>query len=352
MTHRSAVVLVAVGLAFLCGGCSSFYSTQYYKFSGTVLDADTGGPVPRAAIYIAESEGDLFGPSRAYQDEVPWYVKGPVYIDTSELHFGRRAQNRYLFLTADETGKFTTVWRHDIVRSGIFPFTLFRSGKLRSIAFAVGAPGHADRVVVFGKTADGKGFASSADTVAMPGNVLPAIGIAPGESAGLKPVSIQTAYLRTRYPQGPTGAARDLFEQAEKAFSQQQFSQALNLYDRALKEAPDQPLILLTKMDALYRIGHYQDVLAAGAHYVDLYPDVGFAHKVIADAAYKLGQLDLSKHHMIEAMQLDPEFPSGYLSLLLLDGGYAKVPAHWLPPAEIWTGISTGPVPMGWRQVW
>jgi tetratricopeptide (TPR) repeat protein len=350
---RRSVALVAASLLFSVSyGCSTFYSTQYYKVSGTVVDASTGAPVPRAAIYIAESKKDLFGPLRVYKDEVPWYVKGPVYVDTSELQFGRSAQNRYLFLMADENGKFVTVWRHDVVRSGIFPFNLFGAARLRGVAFAVGAPGHSDKVVEYTETRDGKAFAGSADAVRMADNALAAIPIAPGESGGLKHGPIQAAYLRVRYPAGPGGAAKDLFEQAEKAFSQQQFGQALNLYDSALKESPDQPLILLMQMDALYRMGRYQDTLNAGARYLHLYPDVGFAHKIIADSAYRLGELGLSKQHMVIAMQLDPEFPSSLLSLVLVDRGYAEMPARWLPVSDIWTAMPTGPAPTEWRVVW
>lgn len=336
MARNRIVLLVAVGIALLSCGCSTFYSTAYYKFSGRVVDARTGVPLPHAAIYIAESKKDLFRTPRAYQDEVPWYVKGPVYVDTSGLVFGRRAQNRYLFLMADDSGKFTTVWRHDVVQSGIFPFNLLKSRKLKNIAFAVGAPGHSDRIVAFDKTSEQKAFAASENILGMPDNALPAVRLTTENANGLSPGPILTAYLRVHYPPAPRGDALVFFEQAEKAFSQGQFGPALNLYDKALKNAPNQPLVLLMKMDTLYRIGQYEDVLAAGRSYIRLYPDVGFAHKIVADAAYKLGELDLSKQENVLAMQLDPEFPSAYLSLILQDPSYARLPVHWLAPSEIW----------------
>ncbi len=350
MTQRSPAVLAVIAVAFVCSGCGTFYRTEYYKFSGAVVDADTGAPIPRVAIYIAESEDDIFGPLRIYQDEVPWYVKGPAYLDTSELHFGRRAQSRYLFLMADEAGEFTTVWRHDIVKSGVLPLALLKSGRLNSIALALGAPGYSERVVTFEETSDGQEFAYRTDPVGMPYNALPAISVSRGDSGNLKPRPIEAACLRTRYPSGPVGPAGSLFEEAEKAFSEKAFGQALRLYDKALEEAPHHPLVLLMRMDALYRLECYEEVLEAAEHYVRLYPDVGFAHVVIADAAHMLGRRDLNKHHLTKAMQLDPEFRNTYLSLVNLDRGYAEVPEYWLPLAEVWTDVSTGPAPLEWRR--
>jgi len=77
-------------------------------------------------------------------------------------------------------------------------------------------------------------------------------------------------------------------------------------------------------------------VLRDGERYVSLHPHLGFAHKIIADAAYQVANWALDRKHLILALQLDPEFKHSYLNIRKLDPRFAELPPGWLPPEEIW----------------
>jgi hypothetical protein len=189
---RVAAAIVAVSMVLACSGCATSYATQYYKFSGTIVDSKSGAPVPRAAIYIAESTDDFFRPVRVYADEIRWYVGG---VDISALVFRRPAENRYLFLMADDEGRFSTVWRHNVVVSGFLPVEMFKSTRQKHVSFVVGARGYADRVISLEHTAKGEAFASSEEPVRMTENALAHITLDAGKPGATKPKPIERAYL-------------------------------------------------------------------------------------------------------------------------------------------------------------
>ncbi|HOX36420.1 MAG TPA: outer membrane protein assembly factor BamD [Candidatus Brocadiia bacterium] len=290
------------------------------------MDNESGKPVPRAAIYIAETESDFFKPPRKYKDEVPDYDS-----DASNRVFSREAANRYLFLMADDNGEFTTVWRHDAIYG-----VLSDKQELKTIAFVVAAQGYSERICSYKTTVENKVFVTSDEPHKLSDNPLPPIEIEKGSVRTLAPSPIFASLLRTRYPKAPTGAARDLYLKAENAFAKKKYEESIRFYKESLKITPDQPLALLMLIDAYYVSGEIEKTIEMGERYVELYPEIGFAHKIIADAAFNKGDMILNKKHLVKAMQLDLEFRHTYFDLCRLDGRYTRTPEGWLRPLAIW----------------
>jgi tetratricopeptide (TPR) repeat protein len=324
------LVLLLCATGWVSYGCATVFYTEYYLFSGKIVDAETGKGIPRAALYIGESADDFFKPPRIYKDDVPSYN-----ADASAHRFNRDRANRFLFLAADDSGAFTTVWRRDVIRT-FFVLWPFGGNKLPSISFCVGARGYSDQVVSFASTADGEAFADSGSVVDMKENPLPPISLQEGLRGVKTPAPVQAAILRTRYPPAPRGKAGDLFAQGEAAFGEKDYEGALRYYAEALKLAPGDPTILIGRVDALYWLFRFKEVLTEGSRYVARYPHVGFVQTILADAAFHLGDQETNREYLIRAMQLEPEFKGSYEKLCALDPRFAEMPEGWPPPEKIW----------------
>jgi|GEM_PF-2924210 len=316
----------------LTAGCATWHSREYYLFTGSIVD-EQDGPVPFAAVYIAQTPEDLYKPPRVYSHEA-----FPGNTDISPTIFGREKANRLLYFRADDNGEFETVWRRDIVRKVVLPF-IWPDGSLKQITFAVGLPGYSQRIVSFEKQDDGKAFVYGYESVGLESNTLQPITLEQGREVVEPPVSIDASLLRTRHPRPPSGEGAEIFRQGEEAFSERNFREALQKYNEALEQSPDHPLILMTRLNSHYRLGEYQQVLEKGDQDIRLCPQYGFLHKIIADAAFRLSRWESNHQHLIKAHQLDPEFPYSYSSLWKLDPRFAVVPKGWLPPSEIYDNI-------------
>jgi tetratricopeptide (TPR) repeat protein len=290
---------------------------------------DKDKPLPFAAVYIAETPEDFYKAPRVYSSEI-----SPGNADVSALVFQREKANRLLHFRADDNGEFQTVWRRDIISNALLPLVLFK-GSLKQIAFAVGLPGYSQKVVSVERQADGKRFVRGQDPVRLEPNILPPIVLEPGEEVIKPPVSIDASLLQIHHPGPPSGKAAELFALGEKAFTERKFGDALKKYNEALEKAPNDPRILMSRLDTYYWLGQYQEVVEKGEEILELYPEYGFVHKMIADAAFLLSQFELNREHLIKAQQLDPEWPYSYTSLWKLDPRFAVVPAGWLPALKI-----------------
>ena len=311
----------------LTAGCATYFTKEYYLFSGRIFD-ERDKSLPFAAVYIAETPEDFYKPPRVYSHEV---LRGNA--DVSARLFGREKANRLLYFRADDNGKFQTVWRRDVIQNRPL---FFPKKPLHQIAFAVGLPGRSQRIVSFEKQASAKPFVYGDDSVRLKPNILPPITLEPGDEVIAPPVSIDASLLRLRYPEPPSGEAREMFKQGEKAFAERNFREALQRYNEALEKSPGHPLILMTRLNSHYRLGEYVEVLEKGERDIKLCPEYGFLHKIIADAALQSSRWELNRQHLIKAHQLDPEFPHSYSSLWQLDPRFAVVPKGWLPPSRIY----------------
>lgn len=323
----AAVVLCA-------GGCATSYQTEYYLFGGKVVDADSGEPIARAALYIAESEADFFKPPRVYAEE---YSANdlPVAAFGARATFGRDAANRFLFLMADDNGHFQTIWRRDVIRHSFFPIAVMSPSPLRTISFAAGARGYSDRIVSVGSLNGGREFARNKDCARAEENLLAPIVLHKGGEWSIHPESIEVKLLMPRRPIAPSGKAGTVYQKAETAFRKKQWKEALALYDQALAAEPEQPLVWLFRLDTLWRLNRFNEALEEGKRYLDKYPHVGYAYTILSDCAYPLGDAELNRSYLIKAMQLDPEFWFAYVRLWQFDGQYSMLPEGWLPSAKV-----------------
>lgn len=319
----------------LCaGGCATSYQTEYYLFSGKVVDAESGEPIARAALYIAESEKDFFKPPRVYAEECS-AIESPAAEFGAGATFGRDAANRFLFLMADDDGQFQTIWRRDVIRYNLFPLALMSPSPLRTISFAVGARGYSDRIVSVSSLNGGKEFARNRDCARVEENLLPPIVLHKGRERSIHPESIEAKLLKPRRPIAPFGKAGTLYQQAETEFQKGQWKEALAFYDQALEAEPEQPLVWLFRLDALWRLNRFKEALEEGKRYLDKYPHVGYAYTILSDCAYPLGDAELNRSYLIKAMQLDPEFLFAYPRLWLFDSKYVVLPEGWLRSWEV-----------------
>lgn len=319
-------------LLVCCTGCGTTFSKQYYLFSGQVVDAESGAPVPRASVYIAAEPDDLFAPPHDYSqlDEPNRSVAFRI--------FERQGANRYLFFKTDDEGRFQTVWRRDAMSYRPFPLMFFPD-RLNEVAFCVGSKGYITERPAFKRSLFQRGYAWSPDAIALQPNELGTLTVRKGSGPGLdpKPAPIADRYLQTRFPlQGVL--AEDEFKWAEQAFGRKDYAQALKGYDAALARElnPAHPLLMFKRLDMLYLLGRYEETLQYGNEYLAHFPHVGFVHKIIADAAFKLGRQDLNRAHLIRASQLDPEFEASLRNLAQLDPRFGLMPEGWPWFYELW----------------
>lgn len=331
MMQRGLYGSLLLGLIVAALGCATSFRSEYYLFSGQIQDAATGQSIPRASVYMADDARDFFAPPRLYKDEVPSYNK-----DISQIMFGRQGMNRYLFFKADEAGRFTVVWRRDRIATRPFPLIFFLPLRRSTIAVMAAAPGYSDGLVTQTRSIQHRHFLAARHSVRLQDNALSPIALQKGQTRGPRPQPIWIEYLRTRYPVFPLGGAGAEFAQAESAFHRNDFSKALSHYDAALKKSPGHPYVQLMRLDALFALGRWAEVIEQGEDYLKTYPEVGFAHKIVADAALRLGCRDLNHAHLVRAMQLDPEFRASFIDLCFTDLAYISAPEGWLPVNQVW----------------
>ena len=333
MKHRKrglSLIFIVILLCLFLTGCKTTFTTKYYHFTGRVVNKDTGKGIPNAEVYIAEKTEDFYSSPRQYNDQVPSWS-----TDVSKAMFGREAANRRLFFITDEYGRFSTVWRKDCIYSWFTP-SFFTGRKISAISFAVNVPGYGQEMKRFHFTEKNTSFRSGEKCYHIPENSLKDILVEKTDRAYPVPGPIYKEHLRPRLPGPPEGRAREYLISAETAFNLQEYERALEIIKKGLEYAPSDPLLLLLRLDTLSSMGRIEDVLKEGRRYVSLYPRIGYAHKILADAAFESGEKQYAEQHYLECFQLDPELMNGFTALFNKFPQHAPTKQSWGPITRIW----------------
>lgn len=328
----AGLLIVMVALS----GCGTSAIRQYYKFSGVVIDKETGAPIPNAAIFIAEAKNDFFEGPRYYSD----MTSDRTALSMARTVFRGDATNGYLYFRADDEGRFTTVWRTDQLEQKVFPVLLFVRPRLKTIAFVAGAPGYGNTVTEFRTTAGGHKFKGDPELLGLGTNDLPPIALEGGSSPRLDFTPIEIRYLVRREPVATRDPElRKLIADAESAFFAKRYDDAIMHARTALALRENEPVAWMILIDSHFFRGEHKSVLSEGGKYVEQHPEYALIHKIMARSALALGRMDLYRALLLSGQQIDPEKPHMFHpDLMALDPSLVQQPAGWPPIQSIYAG--------------